>query len=111
MSFYWVNLCQIYVLEQFQGPRMLGYCKFEFFIIFRCLILAPKIEFLKQAQKAALRLSTCSYRLPVHPDIFLFEIGQKMAELWAKRVCPNMGACTKFSRFCCIMWVKMNIFQ
>ena len=38
-------------------------------------------------------------RSPVHEDIFRFEIGQKMAELLTKIVCPYMGASAKFGYF------------
>ena len=42
----------------------------------------PKnIKFAIQGQNQANGCSTCSYRCPEYEDIFLFEIGQKMAEL------------------------------
>ena len=42
----------------------------------------PKnIKFTKQCQNQANGCSTCSYRCPEYEDTFLFQIGQKMAEL------------------------------
>ena len=54
-------------------------CKFEFFN-FQMPNFGPKNRVFETSSKSGFRL-LCSYRLPVHPDIFLFEIGQKMAEL------------------------------
>ena len=65
----------------------------------------------KQGQNQANRCSTCSYGSPVYQDIFLFEIGQKMAELWAKNVCPYMGVQAKLSLILPIAWANINIFE
>ena len=72
----------------------------------------PKyIEYTEQAQTRACGCSTCSYWSPEYQDIFLFEIGQKMAELWAKNVCPNMGASAKLRSFCPVTWPNINIYR
>ena len=42
---------------------------------------------------------------------FFFEIGQKMAELWTKNVCPYMGARAKLSFILPIAWANINIFE
>ena len=72
----------------------------------------PKnIKFAKQDQNQANGCSTCSYWCLEYEDIFFFEIGQKMAELWAKTICPSMGATAKFHSFWPITWSNINIFQ
>ena len=48
---------------------------------------------------------------PVHENIFLFEIGQKMAEFSTKIVCPYMGASVKFGDFLPTTWANTDIFQ
>ena len=35
----------------------------------------------------------------------------KMAKLWAKTLCPNMGATAKFHSFWPMTWSNINIFQ
>ena len=72
---------------------------------------AKNIKFCKQGQNQACGCSTCSYWSPVHEDIFLFEIGQKMAELLTKIVCPYMGASAKLGYFLPIIWANINIFE
>ena len=73
--------------------------------------LAKNTKSGKQGQNHANGCSTCSYWSPVYQDIFLFEIGQKMAELWTKNVCPYMGARAKFSLILPITWANINIFE
>ena len=70
---------------------------------------AKNTNFGKHGQNHANGCSTCSCWSPVYQDIFLFEIGQKMTELWTKNVCPYMGTQAKFSLILPITAAKMWI--
>ena len=73
---------------------------------------AKNTNFGNNGQNHANGCSTCSYWSPVHEDIFLFEIGQKMAELSTKIVCPlYMGASAKLGDFLPTTWANTDIFQ
>ena len=55
-------------------------------------IWAENLAFLFLAQKWSTGYSIDSSWSPEHSHIKIFEIGQKMTELWAKNACPYMGA-------------------
>ena len=55
--------------------------------------------------------SSDRYRSPEFRDLFKFEIGWKMTEIWPKHVCPYMGVRVKLSLLWPISWPNIQIFH
>ena len=71
-------------------------------------------KIVKQLQKHQVHTFSCSsdrYHCPEFRDTLFYEIGQKMAEIRPKNVCPYMGIRSKFAHLWPIYWPNIDNFE